>query len=306
MAVQRSPSKSATSLLLTPIIANTHSNSDSAIDKITNTDKDSQYFNITKRQKRTFDDSLTQTSPTGLTSILTEIKDQQDKKFELLNIAINTIMSQNQEIKNSVQDLTKQHHELMSKITSIEQDNCDLKNRVETLENKLDYLENNTRSTCVEIRNLPKKSAEYECKQDLISITQNLGKSLSLETDIQPSEIKDIYRSKTAAIVVDFTTTHRKESLISNYKKLNKSRRENKEPQLNSEQLGFPGPPQAIFMSESLTSKAKRIFYVAREYVKNQKLAAAWTSYGKVYIKTQEGAKPVRIVEEAQIHELVK
>lgn len=60
-----------------------------------------------------------------------------------------------------------------------------------------------------------------------------------------------------------------------------------------------------VFISEQLTMKGRRLFYAARMNVKSKKLAAAWTSFGKVYVRKEEGSTPVRINEESDLDKLI-
>lgn len=302
MSVQRSPPRSQP---LDVPVATVHYNSDSALNTVGIKNSDDNYFNSTKRQKRTFGDLTEQpmSSFDELKFMFLEIKTQQDEKFDLLSNSMITIMNQNQEIQKSVVNIGSQYEDLQLKVTNLEQENCQYKKRVLSLEKKLDQLEKNARCTTIEIRNLPK--LENESKSTLATAVQNLGKKLGLETVVHELEIKEIYRSKSEALVVDFTTTKRKESIIATFRKLNKARRSNGEPQLSSEHILLPGPPRTLFISEYLSSKARRVFYVAREHVKNKNLAAAWTSFGKVYVKKEETAVPVRIEEESELLPLV-
>lgn len=170
------------------------------------------------------------------------------------------------------------------------------------LESKLDFLEKQSRCSSIEIRNLPKQNSES--KQSLSNLVQNLGLSLGLETPIQASEIRDVSRSKSNAVIVNFTTTYIKEDVLSKFIAENKACRINKEPPINSQHLKLPGPQRTNFISELLNSKAKRLFYMARQYVKDKKVTAAWTSFGKVYVKKEEGSVPTRIDEEMDIIKL--
>ncbi|CAG5055547.1 unnamed protein product [Parnassius apollo] len=205
-------------------------------------------------------------------------------------------MTQNQDLHKSLEMFTNRHEELLQKINILEQENNDYKKRVCVLEHKLNHLERNASTTTIEIRNLFKQSNEN--KEALTHIIQKLGSTLGLETSIQESEIRNIYRFRSETLVVDFTTSLREESIISKYKIYNKAKREGREPQLNSNHINLPGPSRPIYISEYLTSKVRRLFYLARENVKNRKLVAAWTTHGKVYVKKEEGAAPIRIEEE--------
>lgn len=113
--------------------------------------------------------------------------------------------------------------------------------------------------------------SENENKKVLIDTIQQVGSTLGLETPLHQSEIRDIFRSKSEEVFVDFSFTIRKKSVILKYKTCNKSRREHKEPQLNSEHIKLPAPP-CIYILEYLKAKASYLFYIARSNVRNKKL----------------------------------
>lgn len=302
MAVARSPPSTPQ---LNPPANIIHYSSDPALNNVSNTtDSTDNYFNNNKRLKRNFDNFMELSGHSSeLKTLLDQIKNQQDSKFELLNNALATIITQNQDIQRSVETLTLKHDDLVAKMNLLEQENKEYKKRVLTLEHTLEQLDKNAHCSTIEIRNIPKQ--ENENKKVLIDTIQQLGLTLGLETPIHQSEIKDIFRSKSEAVFVDFSTTLRKESLISKYKTYNKCSRENKQPLLNSELIKLPGPPCTLYISEYLTAKARYLFYIARSNVKNKKLLAAWTSYGKVYVKKEEDSTPVRIDEETKLHTLI-
>ncbi|KOB52344.1 Zinc finger DNA binding protein [Operophtera brumata] len=263
---------------------------------------------IVKRHKRNFSEFASHASldSSEIKSMFAEIRTQQDVKFEALTSALTTIIAQNQDIQKSVDFLTSQYDGLSSKVSCLENEHLEYKKRVVNLEKKLHFMERQARSSTIEIRNIPKQPNEN--KQLISKIVQNIGVSLGLEAPFLDTEFKDIYRSKSEALVVEFTCTHRKESLLAEYRKFNKARRDNKEPLLNTSLIRLPTsvPPRPIYISEYLTVKARRVFYVARESVKNKMLAAAWTSFGKVYVKKDEGSLPVHVEEEEDLVQLIK
>ena len=122
--------------------------------------------------------------------IFDKIRAKQDTKFELLNKALDTIITQNHEIQKSVETLKAKHDDLLLKITHLEHENSDYKKRVSVLEWSLDQFERKACSATIEIRNLPK--LENENEDVLIHTIQQLGLTLGLETSIDPSEIRDI------------------------------------------------------------------------------------------------------------------
>lgn len=285
----------------------THYGSDSAINTSKASEQSDSYLNITKRRKHTLTDFPTQSSAdsTEIKSMIAEIRTQQDQKFEKLTSAMATIITQNQEIQKSVDFMTSQYEGLVNKVNSLESENLKYRKQVVNLENKLQAIEKHARCSTIEIRNIPKQPNEN--KQMMTMFVKNIGASLGLEAQILDTEFRDIYRTKSEALVVEFTNTLRKETIISEYKKFNKTRREKKEPQFNTSQIKLSTTElRPIYISEYLTTKDRRIFYIARESVKNKELAATWTAYGKVYVKKDEGSVPVHVTEAEDLVQIIK
>lgn len=140
----------------------------------------------------------------------------------------------------------------------------------------MEFLEKQARSATIEIRNIPKQ--DQENKQTLINIVKAISASLSMgpplkrqKLEIYTAEVRDLYRSMSDSTVVDFICTARKEDVVSGYRKLIKTRRENKEPQLNATQLKIPGTPRTIYISDFLASEARHLYYLASRRSKKQK-----------------------------------
>jgi hypothetical protein len=297
MSVQRSPPSYQAPLSTTPA---PHYNSDSALNTSrTGIVEENNYFNVTKRQKRQLEDTADQS-----VSSLSDITTLFNCKFDHLNNTLLAIMAQNQSIQTTVQNISLKQEELLTKVNELELENTIFKKRVAVLEKTIDTLEKKCISTSLEIRNLPKQ--KDESKETLIAIVKEMTSTLGITKPIEETEIREIYRTKPETIIVDFTTSLRKEHIIRHYKSFNKRKRDSKETTLNSGDLHLPGSPQAIFVSEYLTSKARRLFFLARESVKDKKLAATWTSFGKIYIKKHEDTPPVRINNEEELHRVAQ
>lgn len=266
-------------------------------------------LSITKRQKRTFHDvpdsaEKADSSMSEIKSMLLELKNQQEKRFDSLSISVTAVEKQTQEIKDSTDFMSKQYDELLQKVYKLETENKNYKKQINTLESKLELLEKASRSTSVEIRNIPKQ--DQESKQVLMNLTTEIGNVLSVKPPIQTNEFRDVYRKGTNTVVVDFASKLRKEEYLLRSREFNKTRRQAKELQLNTQYINIPGPPKTIYISESLTNKAGRMYYIGRELVKSKRIAACWTMYGKVYIKKEEGQAPIRIEEEEDLHKFSK
>ncbi|KOB65182.1 Zinc finger DNA binding protein [Operophtera brumata] len=72
-----------------------------------------------------------------------------------------------------------------------------------------------------------------------------------------------------------------------------------------TEHLHLSGPATPIFISENLTSKMKRLFYLAREAAKAKDYKFCWVSHGKIFVRRRENGPLVRFLSEADLEKLV-
>lgn len=300
MSVQRSPPSDPK--LKAPTVS--HHASDSALNITAREDTDDNFCNVTKRHKRSFNEytEIPEQYMTEIKKMIAEMKAEQMQKLETLNSTINSLVKQNEKLQTSVDFMSSKYDDLLNKIDNLQRQNNDYKKSVTSLEKRIEILERNARSCTIEIRNIPKSSSEN--KKSMINVIKTVGEALCPDTPIQDFEIKEIYRSKSDALVIDFNNSARKESIVSAYRKHNKSKRLNQEPGFSTQNIKLAGTPKQIFISESLTSKAGRLHFVARQLVKKKKLTATWTSFGKVYVKKEEGQMPICIEEEDQLHKI--
>lgn len=262
--------------------------------------------NVTTRSKRKFDGKDDQES----SSLIAEMRKmflsftvEQDKKLSKIQESINDIRTQNAEIFKNIEFLSQEHDEFKNRLDKFEAERKEHLCYISTLENKIDALERKSINTCVELRNISKLK-QNETRYDLQDIISLLGSKLSL--NIQPSDIKDIYRSYTKSethkpIVVEFTSALMKESLISNFKKFNKL---NTGRRFCTTNIDIVGPARPIYLSELLTRKSKRIFFLARDFAKTHEYSFCWTARGQIYLRKKEGAPQIRVVSEEDLSKL--
>lgn len=281
----------------TPLSESGSNNADSCDEKYVNSQN-----KITKRKKRKCKNSPQaeeNDSPMSeIRKMFAEIKSEQSRKYSSLNESMDKVVKQNQDIIKSVEFISAQYEDVKSRMVILEKENKKYQEKIKELENKIDYQEKGRLSTTIEIRNIPKQ--QNETYDTLTKVTKDLGSTLDIQPPLKCGDIRDIYRTKTA-IVVDFLTAHRKNSVIMNLKEYNKKKKQQQQQQLNSQHIGLSGPPTPIYVSEFLTTKAKRLHYLARKLVKDRKIVGCWTAYGKVYIRADEGGPAIRIDEEEEL-----
>lgn len=235
-------------------------------------------------------------------AMFNELQEQQNLKMEKIFSAIEEIKIQNRDISASVEFLSSKYDTLLGEIQDVQGECRDNQNYIKALEETIDKLEKNARSTCIEIKNIPVKTSET--KDCLLKNLQDIGHILNVP--IQSQDVKDVFRMgskdpKNRTIIAEFTTTLTKEKIIRTYRKFNRG-----PSKLSTENLKLSGPVKPVFISENLTPKMKRLFYLAREFAKSNEYGYCWSSNGRIFIREKEGAPLHWIKEESDLKKIEK
>lgn len=256
--------------------------------------------NVTMRVKRKGEGEL-HAFRTEVDSMFKELMREQQNFFSNLNAKMEEIKTQNQSLQQAVEFNSAMYDNFLKRMEILEQEKKEDRKQILVLEGKVEQLERQLRTSSLEIRNIPRKL--NETKQDLVETVMQLGKVI--DVSIQPTEIKDVFRinSKTEhkTILADFTSVLTKEKIIQSVKLFNKT---NKVAKLNTQQLHIDGPKLPIFVSENLTPKTKRLFFLARDYATHQGFKYCWSSVGKVFLRKEDGSPIICISSEADIASL--
>lgn len=256
-------------------------------------------LNERKKRKLDGDDN---NKGTVTMSVFTAFLKQQEGRFEDLIYKINNILEQNLELKKSVEVMSSKYDEFLSRISNLESERKEDKKTIHQLEEKVEYLERKSRATGLEIRNVPK--IHDETKDQLCDMVVSMGKTLAI--NIGPSDIRDIYRTKSKdssnPIIIDLNTVIMKDKIIKGVKKFNKSK--DKKEKLHTTHFGLQSPPQPVYVSETLTYKAQRIYFLARQFQKGNGYDFCWTSHGIVYLRKSVEFAQIRINSESDLEKL--
>jgi hypothetical protein len=222
---------------------------------------------------------------------------RQDQRFEDMKKCMD---QQCADIKESINFLSERYDILLTEIESLRKDKIEDKKCIKNLEDKIEQLERQNRATGLEIRNIPMKAGET--KTDLAEIVVNLSQILG--APILHHEIKDVFRinakNQNKPIIAEFTTVIAKEKIINAHKIFNKGQ----QGKLCTSDLKIEGPKMLIYMSESLTSKIRRIHFMARNFAAQHDYKFCWTSYGRVYLRKADGTQKIQIVDDGDLLKL--
>lgn len=229
----------------------------------------------------------------GLISDVTKLKTQNEE-----------IKKANEEIKSSIAFINDKYEEIKGEVEALKKEKQLQKTYIEQLENKITDLHHRSRTSCIEIRNVP--CNEGETSTDLQNLICNVGKIAQLP--VKKSDIRDVYRtggkqSKQRTVIAEMATVQQKNSLISNVRDFNKSQKINAN-KMNTELLGIPGKCQPVYISEHLPLNSKKLFYAARTFAKEHSYKYCWVTNGNIYLRKNDGDKQILVTSESSLNEL--
>lgn len=206
------------------------------------------------------------------------------------------------ELKDSLESISLKHDEFIKRISALEEEKKEDKQKIQYLEERVENLERKVRASCIELRNIPKASGET--KNSLCDLVSSVGKVLNI--DIRRQELKDIYRIKSKdhvnPIIAEFSTVLQKENFIRAVKEFNRTK--NNDEKFSTWHLNLDCPKSPIFVSESLTPKTQKIFFMARNFKKSFEYMYCWTSHGSVFLRKNENSPQIKINCEADLDKL--
>ncbi|XP_063390365.1 uncharacterized protein LOC134675983 [Cydia fagiglandana] len=264
---------------------------------------DTSNVNVRKRKNRLDFDDMTSLQ-SDIREMLNNFKADRDAQNTKLYAAIDDLKAQNKEIiktnskiEKILEDTTLLYNKLNDKYEkmSTEHDNAMIK--INSLEEQVEALQRAQSAAMVEIRNIPDTGNE-----DLSNLIAVMHGSLGLS--FSPNNLKHVRRLKTAhkkQIIAEFQTVQQGTALLQAVKEYNKLHPDNKFNTLN---LNIEGEKQLVYVSESLTPRARKLHYFARDLRKNHNYKHCWTRQGNVFVKQTDTSQPILIKSEQQIEAL--
>lgn len=227
-----------------------------------------------------------------------------ENKMSLIKLQNDGIKNTNQEIEKSIVDVSARIEQVQSTIIRMEDDRKQLSNQILKIEDKCEALEKNLIKTCIEIRSVPK--VKNESKADLYNYIKKLSDTLKLKVEHQ--HVRDIYRlpnkreNDTSTIILELCNTYVKTNILEACRTLYKS----SSAHLNASNLGLANSNTRIFISEHLTSKGRRLFYLSKTLKNDKRYDYCWTAGGNVYLRKSEGDAAILVRNEDQLIKLRK
>lgn len=212
------------------------------------------------------------------------IKRYEDRMRELQE-SINFMSDKFEEQKKSYEDALERNKEL----TEI---NKNLLSRVEILEFKINESEQKEKSKNIVVSGIPvqeTKSTKEVVEQLLAGLSLNVGES----------EVVDCYRMKSRGIndpiLIKCATDEMKEKIMTKRKHIGS---------IKTKDCKFEGPNNTIYLNHELTKLNQTLFAKMRALRKQGKFKYAYFTHGKLYLKKQDGDRPIRVYSESSLNSI--
>ena len=239
---------------------------------------------------------------------LSSWKQDTEKILSNIQVSMNEIKQQNSdllasnaEIEKSIDFLSLKYDDLHNQLNSFQDKTKENVVRITRIEEYTEELDRNSRSSSLEIRNIPIQQSHSQ--PDLIRLITPIFKAILV--DVLHSDIYDIRclptKSDNKIILITFNSVILKNNILRAYKEYNKKNSSNK---LNTAIIRSEKPRQMIYIAENLTPRARKLFFLAREFAKEENFKHCWTAQGKVLLRKEDNARYFVIATESQLHEL--
>lgn len=216
--------------------------------------------------------------------VVTEIRDTQKSYEKGVNDAFVSLESQLVENTKALNTQNEHNEKLNKLIESLTSENNQLKKKVKELEQRLEDMEQYSRSNCVEVQGIP-----YTPAEDVLSIVKEVG--LALDLPISDTMVDACHRlgkqtgDNPPGIIVKFVRRIDKEEFL-------KKRRVKRT--LSTRHIGRT-EDRPIYVNESLSPARRRLHAIARRFQKEKNYKFLWMINGKIFLRKEQNA-PVKVV----------
>lgn len=213
------------------------------------------------------------------------------------------IQKSNAEIEKTVTYISKQYDDIIKDVDLLKKENLAQKEYISNLELKIQDIQQRSRTSSIEIRNIP--PINNETAAELSTIIAKVGAAVSMPLDV--AQLRDTYRlpgkeGTVRPIIAEFSSVQIKNQLLSNVRNFNKINPN--EGRLNTTCIGLHGDRRPVYVAEYLPVSSRKLFYLAREFSKQKGYKYCWTSNGNIFIRKEPGAKQVLIRSEKTLKDL--
>ncbi|CAG4978126.1 unnamed protein product [Colias eurytheme] len=240
-------------------------------------------------------DIIRETIRTEMQSILAQVKTSISSEMKTIKTEIVDLKNSMEFINKQYEDFKKEHHSALKSLDQLLNENTNMRSTITHLNERLNQLEQNSRSNNVEIQCVPEKKTE-----NLLSIVSSIGKVVKCNVE-EESIVKctrtaklDPTSARPRAIIVQFNTPRLRDQFLAATKIHNRAQKEMSD-KLNTGDIGLAGEKKPIFVMEHLSPTNKALHAAARQKAKQHNYKFVWVRGGKIFVRKAENTDFVYI-----------
>lgn len=243
------------------------------------------------------EDTFTSATAMGiLRNIQSEITSL-NKKYDEVLTSVNFCSDQ----ISYFEDTMKKFNDKLSQLQKITEENVELKKTVQSLSDRVEVLEQNTRANNLEIQGVPEKNNE-----NLYDILGKIGDHI--QCTISKSMIDSVHRvfqqsqqSKNLPkpIIVKFISKQKKEEILASAKNTRSSYNNPIGPGLIIDNVS-----KKLFINEHLTGKNKSLLMKSKNKAKEVNIKYIWVRNGTIFARKDDTSRILKISSEEDLNNL--
>lgn len=223
-----------------------------------------------------------------------DIKNSVNSIREELNTNTNRMEQKMNEVLMKMNEMQNKHEEMKIKQDEMAKENEELKKTIselkENYDQKIDSLENRTRMSNIEIRNMPETQGE-----DVLTIVQEIGRVIGI-SDIKEGDIQVAHRVDSRnrergnrPIIAHLASRYLRNKWLQNFKNYRKANNG-----LTANKINNNLPDALIYLNEHLTVKMKILLNKAKEFAKTKNIKYVWTKDAFILMKKDDSDRHVK------------
>ncbi|XP_054259446.1 uncharacterized protein LOC128984177 [Macrosteles quadrilineatus] len=231
--------------------------------------------------------------------LLREMREENNQRITELERDIGKSVESGHEKIEELTKVVKEQSEALKNFDNMYsvvcQENLKLKEKVNTLEQRLEDMEQYSRLNCVEINNIPETKDE-----DVLEIVKKVGSSLDfMITDEMVDACHRVGQKsnkRTRGIIVKFTRRMTKDEIL---------KRRRKKQDLSTRDVGYNDTPkETVYLNENLTSYRRKVLNAAKDLKKEMGFKYLWVRNGKILLRKKDNENVIVLTTLVQVTEL--
>lgn len=225
---------------------------------------------------------------------ITELKDEHKKTEQSVNRAFESLNEKLDENHNAFLEESKKTENYFKILEELVTENKSLKDKVRKLEDKVEDLEQYSRSNQIEIHGIQREAGE-----NVLDVVKEVGKALDIE--ILDSMIDTCHRlgnrqnNSAPGIIVSFVRRFDKEEFL---------RKRRVKRNLNTTHINRQGTSNPIYVNESLSFERRRLLAAARAVKRDKAYTFLWVRHGRILLRKDENSPVIVVTRQEDLSKL--